>query len=494
MFKSIGKKINAFLNSGNDYPVLMALVAGIYPLLFYYSNNYPAINSATHLLVFTIASVIVPLIITLIGYAVFRAVPKLRPYISHLLFALLITIVVTLLSVFIVLELKKKMCLLVFFAAALISLKLHNYYKHLILVVCAMAIMPLCKCAVSLYEDITGSGWTQQPDAITAAKFKHKPNVYMIQPDGYTGKEMMQQPPYSYNDSSFYNWLGSNNFTVYKNFKSNYPASLTSNASMFAMKHHYFNDVVSPSIDMPHARAVIMDNDAVRTFKNNGYETFFIAQDEYFQQNRSKTGYDHTNISPDSIPLLTAGHKVVRNVDADLQAAIAVKTTAPKFIFIEKLLPHHVHFSAKANRIATERKEYLEKSKKSAEWLKTTIALINAKDPDALIIILSDHGGWVGMQDDNEFYTTTKPELINSTFRNMAAIQWGGVKPEEYDATLKSSVNVFRVLFACLSEDAAYLKNLEEDSSYNIRNDNAYFSAVYQLIDGNNKIVHKKHE
>ena len=122
---------------------------------------------------------------------------------------------------------------------------------------------------------------------------------------------------------NFYNWLAENNFTVYNSFNSNYPTSIASNASMFAMKNHYFGDFMFPSIEMPKARKAIMNNNAVKIFKNNGYETFYLASEEYFQQNKVQGNYDHYNIKTSEISLFTSGGEVVKDVYKDLENSMA---------------------------------------------------------------------------------------------------------------------------------------------------------------------------
>jgi len=490
MIGKIKQKIQAFMESDRDVPLLVGLISGFYPFLFFYSNNYPSVNSWTHLIVFSLIYVGIPVCITMLSYYVFGKIEKLKPYKKHLLFVLLIFLTSLFMSQAIYMTLKKKILLGILVVVCAASIKMYAHYKKLIVIIAIMAVMPLSKCLISIYEG-TRTAWTKPDDGIMNVKFKHKPNIYMIQPDGYVSREIIEQAPYNY-ETGFYDWLGNNGFTVYKNFRSNYPASLTSNASMFAMKHHYFNDVIFPHIEMPAARETILSNNAVAVFKSNGYETFYLGQDEYFQQNLARGNYGHYNIKTEDIPLFTRGDKVVRDVYTDLYKSIAVKTLKPKFIFLERLLPHHVHFVAKGNRKQAERKEYLDKVEESNIWLTKAIALIKSKDKDALIIVLADHGGWVGIESMHELLSTNDKSLIYSTFGNLAAIDWNGLQHAEYDAGLKTNVNVFRVLFSCLSEDKSYLSNMQEDASYNIRPGNFISQSVHKLIDEKGNVVNEK--
>lgn len=288
------------MESDRNVPLLVGFISGFYPFLFFYSNNYPSVNSWSHLVVFSLIYIGIPIIITLVSYYFFGKIKRLKTYRKHLLFVLLIFLTSLFMSQAVYMTLKKKILLGILVVVCAASIKMYSHYKKLIVIIGIMALMPLSKCLISIYEG-TKIGWTKPDDAIMDVKFKHKPNIYMIQPDGYVSREVIEQAPYNYK-TGFYDWLEDSGFTVYKNFRSNYPASLTSNASMFAMKHHYFNDVIFPHIEMPGAREAILSNNAVTVFKNNGYEAFYLGQDEYFQQNMAKGNYDHYNIKTEDIP------------------------------------------------------------------------------------------------------------------------------------------------------------------------------------------------
>lgn len=492
MLNKIKQKIEAFLESDKDAPVLTGFISGLYPFLFYYSNNYPSKNSWLHFLTIAGIYIAIPVVLTVFLYFIFTKVKKINSYRKNLLFVLLIFFTSVFMSQAIYLTLKKKILLAILVVACVLSFKLYNYYKKIIFIIVIVMLIPLFKFAVHIYEDAKPTKWTKLEDNIADVKFKHRPNVYMIQPDGYVSRQVIESPPYNYK-TDFYDWLSENNFKVYDDFRSNYPASLTSNASMFAMKHHYFDDLLFPALEMPNSREVIMKNSVVEIFNNNQYETFYLGQDEYFQQNLVKGNYKHYNLETKNIPLFAHGGSVVRDVYTDLSNFIDTSPNKNKFFFIERVLPHHVLFYGKGDRKTEGRKEYLTNLEKANIWLKETLKLINEKDKNAIIIILADHGGWVGLGSMNELFSTKDNSLIKSTFGNMAAIQWNGIDHAHYDSKLKSNVNVFRVLFACLSENKSYLDYLEKDESYNIRPGNFITESVHKLIDENGTIVNEKH-
>ena len=104
-------------------------------------------------------------------------------------------------------------------------------------------------------------------------------------------------------------------------------------------------------------------------------------------------------------------------------------------------------------------------------------------DPNAIIIIGADHGGYVG------FEFTFKPkiksliqQLLNSIFGAKLAIKWNDPNHTEYDAKLKTSVNLFRTVFSYLSEDKLLLNHLQPNTSYNCY-DSSDFTKVYKAIE-----------
>jgi hypothetical protein len=261
---------------------------------------------------------------------------------------------------------------------------------------------------------------------------------------------------------------------------------------MFLMRQHKFFNMTFPDLEMPRAREIISGkNPVITTFKNNGYKTYMIVQDDYFQQNKCNQGYDYTNIAINDISFFSNGSQNKANVYTDLEEFLEIPENHPKFFFIEKLLPHHVHFSgSKKGRVARERKEYLSKIETVNSWLQKTITLITKKDPQAIIIVLADHGGWVGLESYSQMFQTKNKTLLKSVFGNLAAIKWNGHLKNNEDKNLTSNVNVFTVLFSVLSEDNTHLKAKEDDASYNLRIDGYFSKKVHPVFDANGQLIY----
>lgn len=470
------------------YPVKLAVLCGLYPLLFYYSNNYSAINSPVHLAFFILFFIGSPLFVFGLGYYVFGKLKRVRPYKLHFLFVATVSLTVALMSQAIYLTIRKKLLLGVILVSVFISFHLYKHLKKVMIVLIILCLTNMPKLGTAIYDHVKPKKWLALPDKIDEVKLNETPNIYFIQTDGYVNEQTMIGDLYNYN-SNLFSWLRGHQFKIYSDFRSNYPTSLASNAATFAMKQHKLGDRLFPSLEFPNSRDVITGNNPVlEILKGNNYETHFIVQDEYFQQNRSQNNYDSYNIDLAEIPFFSNDNNVKKDVFKDLKHQMNLQTNAPQFYFIEKLLPHHIHFVPQEHQIETERKWYLKRIDSVNHWVEKTVKHISKKDPKAIVLIQADHGGWVGLTSFNDMFTTTNKDLINSTFSSNLAVKWNGLNEANYDAKLKTNVNIFRVLFSALSKNKEWLNNLEDNSSYNLRIE-AGTKSVKKLIDTSGNIL-----
>ena len=154
-------------------------------------------------------------------------------------------------------------------------------------------------------------------------------------------------------------------------------------------------------------------------------------------------------------------------------------------------MPHHIGFKDSFKETVKERNRYFERIELVNDWIKETVSYIEQNDENSIIIILADHGGWVGLENYDDMYSTKDESLINSTFSALSAIKWNGFLKPDFDENLKSNVNLFRVLFSTLSENEKYLDALEDDSSFNIRINKFGFKTVERIINNDGQILIK---
>ncbi len=490
------KRISAFLDKHSEHPLLLGFICGLYPFLFYYSNNYSSINSGEHLRFFILVFLGIPILVFTGSYFFFRLFPRFKKYEDKVRFILIIMVTACLMSQAIKLKMMKKALTVILVITVFLVWKYAKEYKKVLTLIAIMAIIPLVKNIIHLYEHSGRIAWMEYPDGFSDLKLKHKPNIYILQPDGYVAQSEMRGEHYRY-ESDIYDWLANRDFKLYNNFRSNYPASLTSNASMFAMKQHYFGDSMFPTLESSKTRDVICgDNAVIQTLKTNGYYNFFIGEAEYFMQNRAVQKYDHYHIPFDTIPYFSNDERIENDVAADFKKAFekGQQIDQPKFYFVERVLPHHVHFLRVDDRITADREEYIENVQSSNIWIKETVQMIEEKDANALIVVLADHGGWAGNDGFGEMYSTQEPSKIESIYSALAAIKWNGVEATPYDKELHSNVNVFRVLLSALSENKNLLQDMEDDSSYNLDNTGLFRNRVVKVIDDAGNVVYEKYK
>ena len=465
-----GSETNAFhgfLRNNKSYPVLAAVAAGLYPLLFYYSRNFTLIDSWAHFGFFIGVFLLLPMLVFwVIDFFLIKFPSKwskfILPFLNIFFFLFYLKMILYP-------GIQKKIILGILIVAALVAYFLYKHFKKWILLQFILAGLGLFSLIPVLIDNITYSGeWRKQPDNIENATFQIKPNVYYIQPDGYVNFSELKKGYYNFPNTDFEVYLNDNNFKNYPNFRSNYDATLASNSATFMMKHHLYASSAS-SNEVARARNIIIsDNTVLNTFKKNGYKTFFFTEHPYLMMNRPKLGYDFSNFSYSEVPFLGSGMETKKEILPDFKEVLNENGSQPKFFFIELFNPKHIDgFSGGADLAAKKREIYLENLQQANAALRDLTGLILEKDPNALIMIMADHGGYVGLervQQGNEIQEDS--DKVFSIFSSMLSIHWPNNAAPEYDAEMKTAVNVFRVLFTYLSGNQSYLENLQPNLSY----------------------------
>ncbi|SDS02956.1 hypothetical protein SAMN04515667_1248 [Formosa sp. Hel1_31_208] len=495
MFNKFRLKVINFLESHKELPVIAALAAGLHPLFHYYNTNFSQVNSWGHLLYFLSIYIIIPVA----GFVVLKRLvdtlellKTLRPF----------TLSVLNLTSFIVLLLLSTTGLDAFhlsvglIVGVLLGLLLRKHINKIIVFQLLLAAFVAVKLIPDVYKHFTHSNeWMVPVDDIASVQFKKKPNIYIIQPDGYANFSELKNSIYKFDNTAFEEFLSERNFKTYGDFRSNYNTTLSSNTSMFGMKHHYYHSPKPGANELYNARNLIVGNNpVVSALKANDYNSFLILETPYLLLNRPKIAYDYCNISYDEVPFLSRGFDLYKDVNADLKEAIMNNSKTHNFYFIEKISPGHVANTGRSSEgMLVERAHYLENLNTANTWLMDLVTTIETNDKNSLIVIVADHGGFVGL--DHTLQARAKQtdrDLIYSIYTSALAIKW----PEDasgYDTELKSNVNLFRVLFSYLSENSTYLNNLEADYSYAIIDKGAPF-GVYKVIDDNDKVTFDVHK
>ncbi|TRW22982.1 hypothetical protein FMM05_14890 [Flavobacterium zepuense] len=465
MIERLRQRIMHFINSPKDVPLLAGFSIGVYMVLFYYAQNYSLANSWPQLLFLIGYYALIPALTLFVAYKL-AALVKLKPLQRNILMGGMVMFLGFYIVQIISVPLSKKIVLagvVLLSIGAAFSVK--KYYKLLVLLLLFLSVFNLYTLAgIVVMTQTAPTAWHKLPDEIEKAAFKQRPNIYYIQPDGYTNPDNLKSEQYTFNNTAFETYLKKTDFKVYNSFRSNYYSTLLSNSSLFAMQHHYSQ----PDMDPYNARSVIISkNPVLTTLKSNGYKTHFITERPYLIINRPAMGYDYCNFDYSKLPYFMDGWDAERNVLEDLKAKVAQNGKSGNFYFVEKMTPGHISNNPSSRSIKGERDSYIRRIGEANEWLTATINFITLQDPNAIVIIGADHGGFAGFkylgQTENVLKDT---RLIKSMYGAMLAIKWNNPAYKEYDADLKSSVNLFRTVFSFLSQDKAYLNNYQKDESY----------------------------
>ena len=483
-----------FLENYNYKSILLtAIASGIYPYLHYYSNNLDLVGSSSQHKFLLGVCFLLPIALMVFSLLIFKTNRFLKVK-KYVLTAINLMIFFGLLSV-IIFHFEKKPVLLIFLISGLASLLLYKHLSKIIILQFLLAFMSLFSLIPKLiFANNYKNDWVKLEDNILATKLINTPNIYVIQPDGYANIEELRKAPYSFNNSKFNGWLENDGFTNYKGFRSNYYSTLTSNASLFAMKHHYYSNTFKDNLKTFHANDVIVgkQNNVLNILKNNSYTSYLLTDNSHFLIDRVPLLFDYCNVPDNKILKYDSGYIPGIDIVGDLESTLkSIKENTNNFFFIESTIPSHIAYNkASTLGVEGEKNAYITRLIDTNIWLQNLINTIHVYDKNPLIVLVADHGGFVGINYVLEIFNRklNEQETI-SAFSSLLSIKW----PKDIDAStleFKTNVNLFRNIFSVLAEDATLLKYKEANNSYIPLKENgeAFF---YQCIDGDYNTTYK---
>ena len=212
------------------------------------------------------------------------------------------------------------------------------------------------------------------------------------------------------------------------------------------MKHHYYGNGSDITENTNARDMIISDNTVLNIFKNNGYKSYFLAEMPYLLLNKPVLGYDVCNFTNSDVDYIGTGLGTYYDILTPLNTYTKEVITQPKFFFIEIFNPGHVHGrEAQSLGVEGERALWQQTLANANKTLVQTLDIIKQNDPNALIVIMADHGGFVGMEYTLQTYTKTQDrDLIYSIFSSNLSIHWPQGDIPSYDINFKTAVNVFQ--------------------------------------------------
>jgi hypothetical protein len=289
---------------------------------------------------------------------------------------------------------------------------------------------------------------------------KPKPNVYFIIFDSYPSNSVLKKY-YGWDDSGLINALRSLGFTVNENARSNYHSTNLSVSSTLNMRYIHEDKEFIKAKD----RGLYLDNKykfsaVAERFKSEGYEVIFNGVPDF-------TSTDFTNLFFGvSIGVFYHDIFFTKHKDDTINRLNVLKQMEkpqkPTFVYFHVLCPH-LPYIFKPDGSTVTYWEYLLRLAKfpfnrsifdsayldQVKFIGTQIIQIasqlRTKDPDAIIIIMADHGLFLPHSAKYE-----KSIRIDSSLGILFAIYTppGIVIPEKI-----TPVNLFRYIFNNLFDD-----------------------------------------
>jgi hypothetical protein len=486
-------KIIKYLSSSKHLWWTVTLLPGSYAIVYLYLKNFTVVNSWQQLLSFIVCFIIVPSIIFIILDLFFkRKYPKRR---AQLYWSFLLINFSIIFSLSIYLGWRWKALILFGVLTIIASFFIAKHYKKIVLLLSLMLFIATIQLLIFIINTVLPSNdWISTPP-FESYTFKRKPNIYLIQPDGFVGKPAAINSIYQIDNSSFYTSLEEDGFRFNHNFRSNYSSTLSSNSTLFTGQHHYLPTAASTG-ELMDARDIILgDNPVLRTLKKNGYHTNVVLEHSYLMLNYPDIVYDTNNVNNADLSPLLPDYYLNKDYQSDFekQLSMNLESDQSQFYFVEILHPGHISYSKDGEvAIKREKNKYVEEVKKITPILQNMVELIKSRDPKGIIIIAADHGGFAGFTHTGQAYSAiiNNTELKQSVFSSLFTVK----APEEfkpYQTHIKSTVAVFPMLFEYLSERPVLNKYDFDHSSYLFLKSQET-EGLFRYFDSNGKPISEK--
>ena len=302
-------------------------------------------------------------------------------------------------------------------------------------------------------------------DAVVEQNNTYLPDIYYIITDEYASLDTLRDY-FGYENKEFVNFLKEKGFIVPPKSRSNYHNTLLSLASSLNLKYvNYLSEAInSPSRPYRIPQKMIEDNEAMLFLKTQGYK-FITFSSGWAITNFNRNAdifYDKGYLNEFSImliratalkPFVTDGgilekdmRKRIWDTFEELEKTPEIK--GPKFVFVHIVSPHSPYIFGQNGEDVSDifsdpspdetKKLYLDQLIFISKKFQNTVDKILEKSENPpIIIIQSDHGVYLSLEEDKE---------INARIKNFSAYflpgTIGNIIPKDM-----SPVNTFRIIF-----------------------------------------------
>ena len=492
-------------------PFALAFFVGVFPVLFFVSNNWFMFDASRLMVAFGTFSLGVFLMLSGYYIALNWSFKKMlsgnQAKNIQRLFVLVAVLVLAYQLRISILPLVdnsySKFLMIVMFMAVIVAWllpKIQMYRMNIVLGV--MCLAPLGSIMDAIYAKETKTlvdwiGYDSHRKQYDHIAFSKRPNVYYIVPDGYPNKEALGKI-FHIDDFEFYRQLESWGFQVEHEMLSNYQHTTSSISSAFGMGHHYYKGSIGNS-ELLDSREFIVSNQnpVVRIFENNGYKIDYIHAEDSLLTKGCYVDSCFPNATMDELidvwipskvqswPILAGltnnsfrfKQKFLKYIDE-----VSVQSS-PHFTYVHMSVPGHSYSSKQAyGDLVSFRENYDKKISLANEEITSFVERILAHDPHSLIIINADHGAW-----GYGSYKHVQNEVLDGIEDNLIALDHLGVLfairwPDgelSNKQNFRTNVNIFRQVFSVLSDREGSLASNIPDHGF-ITNGEVVMEVVHE--------------
>ena len=348
--------------------------------------------------------------------------------------------------------------------------------NRMLMLLTAVSLLSLCYSLSMNFDKLNFKIETADQNTIEIyenLKFQSTPNIYLIVPDSYPSNKVLREL-FDFDNHLFTKDLTDFGFTVYENYFSSYPYSVESMHSMFTMTHNFFqNSIGKDGIGLKEVVAG-KNNPVMNILKNNGYELNYIHDTNYLL---SKGCF-----VDNCYPLFSEKNNLIDNLqnfyffnfsnykqnpNSAMKSQIQSNSAKDKvFVYRHSMTVHSEIKSYEkvySDKVADFRNAYPDRIVKENAHLVKEIGQIVESDPNAIVILVADHGTWGGAV---RTANGTTADETRDKLNVFLAIKWGENYQGAYDKEITTSVNLFRYIFSHLSNNDNLLSTKQEDDGF----------------------------
>lgn len=479
---------------------MLALLAGVYPIVFYISNNWFIFSASQSLSIFGAFSLFTFLLLAIYYLGLTYVLRKLfsnnsqslirQIYVFGSILVLIYLLRYPLREIFDNRLYLSSVIILMALGLGWISPKKQILYiNSFLLVLCLVSIGNGLYSILNKGEStslIKGVEDSDQQKVYDQVKFQIKPNVYYIVPDSYPNQKALMEI-FELDNTNMYQQLETLGFRIHHFAFSNYMSTLASISATFGMQHHYYQGNIG-NFEFLSSREFIVSekNPVVRLFKTNGYKIHYVHQrDVMFTKGCSIDLCSPNSFWGEFINILIPSkaqrikpiaNAIGRSSSVSLERILnhidEISALPNKFFtYIHIFSPDHSLTPAQTPKeLSSFREEYFKKLHVANARIIKLVDRILTRDPGAFIILNADHGSWgLGNFDlaQMEVFEGIPDNLIALDHLGvLLAIRWPKNDVPGYSRDIRSNVNLFRHIFAYLSQSQNIMTTKVPDTGF----------------------------